>query len=90
MFVKGKSGNPGGRKKGTPNKNTVEIKTALEKAFDGIGGVEAFTAWAKGNRELFYPIWVKLLPKDVNLNANVSGRMVLIFPEEKKSDGASS
>lgn len=55
----------GGRTAGTPNL-TTETKEALERAFEGIGGVSALTAWAKDNPSAFYPLYCRLLPKDVN------------------------
>ena len=56
-------GNAGkGRPKGALNKTTVEARKAMEMAFDGSGGVEALTAWAKANRNEFYRIWGRLIP----------------------------
>jgi hypothetical protein len=64
-FVKGKSGNKKGRTKGVPNKMTQNVKDAFQSAYDGAGGVKAFTKWAKENPNLFYPLYSKLLPHDI-------------------------
>lgn len=61
-----------GRKKGTPNKVTVEVKQAIALAFEGIGGVAKLTAWAKKNPALFYTkVWIKLLPMKVTVDGNI-------------------
>ena len=58
-----KPGNTVGRKPGVPNKITAECREAIQLAFEGIGGVEALTVWAKENRTNFYTkVWVRLLP----------------------------
>lgn len=62
----------GGREKGTPNKTTIEVKAALEYAFDEIGGKKKFADWAKENPSLFYQLWAKMLPKDIKGDVNVS------------------
>lgn len=61
------SGNRGrGRPKGSPNKVTANAKEAIEKAFEGLGGVDALMAWAKGNQDSFYgTVWPKILPLQV-------------------------
>lgn len=71
----------GGRKAGTPNKTTVEVKEALELVFEKIGGVEKLAEWAGRNREEFYKLWAKLLPKDIN--AKVSSRLTISWPLPK-------
>lgn len=58
-----------GRPKGKPNKLTVEAKKALEMAFEGAGGVKALTRWAKENPDSFYPVWSKLLPKNIDMTS---------------------
>ena len=62
----------GGRKKGTPNKATVEVKQAIEEAFAALGGAGDLAKWARGNRDKFYTLMLtKLLPKDIH--AQMSG-----------------
>jgi hypothetical protein len=64
----------GGRRKGTPNKNTAAVKEAIEQAFENIGGVPALVAWAKKNPTLFYlHLFPKLLPLQVNHAGRDSG-----------------
>lgn len=55
----------GGRSKGTPNKNTVAVKEALEAAFQGIGGVPKLQEWAEEQPGEFYRLWVKTLPQQI-------------------------
>ncbi|MHB9879108.1 hypothetical protein ACSMXM_05540 [Pacificimonas sp. ICDLI1SI03] len=74
----GKVGRPkgipktGGRKKGQLNRVTVEVKNALEDAFDGVGGVPALIAWGKEKPDQFFPLWAKLMP--VQINAEHTGK----------------
>lgn len=59
----------GGRKKGTPNKSTQNVKTAIELAFQGLGGVKGLMKWAKANQTEFYTkVWLKLVPSNVHLS----------------------
>lgn len=64
-FKKGVPNPNAGRPKGSPNKTTTSVKAALMQAFEGIGGAESFTAWAKKNPDEFYKIWVRMLPQEV-------------------------
>lgn len=72
-FKKGQSGNPKGRKKGEPLKVTVAFKTAVLRAYDGIGGDDTFQAWARENPTEFYKIAARLIPSDgkVDVTATV-------------------
>lgn len=62
-MAKGKK--TGGRQKGTPNKLTASIKTAVLEVFNARGGVEQMTAWASQNETAFYMIASKLIPHEV-------------------------
>jgi hypothetical protein len=68
-FKKGQSGNPNGRRRGSENKTTTAAKSAIEMAFEGLGGWARLQEWAKSdplNERAFYTqIWVKLLPLQV-------------------------
>ena len=55
----------GGRKKGTPNRTTADVKAALTRAFDELGGVPALVEWGRDNPTQFYHLWSKLLPTEV-------------------------
>ena len=58
----------GGRKKGTPNKSTAQIKAAIEGAFTYLEQHgDGFNAWALKNEDTFYTqIAPKLLPVQLN------------------------
>ncbi len=76
MFTPPKKGERrGGRQKGTPNKLTATVKSALAAAFEGIGGVPALIAWAKTKegRPEFYKLWAKMMPTEVTASVEVSG-----------------
>lgn len=62
----------GGRKRGTPNKHSSAVKESLEAVFENLGGVPGMTVWAKANQTEFYGLWVKTLPKDVNLASDIN------------------
>ena len=75
----------GGRTKGTPNKVTQTAKAALEMAFDGIGGVDRLTRWAEANPSDFYPIWAKILPK--NLDVTTAGKPLTLDERVQRCAG---
>lgn len=62
-----KPGTPktGGRKKGTPNKITATVKTAIEKAFDEVGGHKWLVKQASENPNGFMTLLGKLLPTQI-------------------------
>jgi len=56
----------GGRQKGTPNKNTTAVKSALIEAFERLGGVDKLVEFGEENPIEFYRLWVKVLPTQLN------------------------
>jgi len=67
-----------GRPKGIPNRLTMTVKRAIEAAFDGVGGIEAFTEWARANPGDFYKLWAKLLPIDLRASVSHSGSITIV------------
>jgi len=63
-MAKGKK--TGGRTKGTPNKTTHAVKSALIAAFDKLGGVVELTSWARSNPTEFYKLWSRILPQEIH------------------------
>lgn len=60
-------GTPGpGRPKGSPNKTTVLVKTALQNVYAKKGGDAALLKWAKDNETEFYKLWGRMLPTEVS------------------------
>jgi len=60
----------GGRKKGTRNKVTTEMRAVIEFAVKGMGGQKALLAWGKENPTLF---WTKIFPLIVPKAVELSG-----------------
>ena len=56
----------GGRTKGTPNKSTAQVKEAMLKAYQAIGGDQSFAMWARENATEFYKLWSKMLPQEIS------------------------
>jgi hypothetical protein len=70
-----KKGSAPGRPKGTKNKLTMSAKASVEDIFNKLGGVQgAYDHFSKPqNRSDFYTkVWIKILPKDVKIDANVT------------------
>jgi len=62
-----------GRKVGSLNKSTAELKAVILQTFEEIGGIERFINWADQNSEKFYSeIWLKLLPSQLRVEANTT------------------
>lgn len=57
-----------GRKKGSKNKLTRSAKEAFEMAFQGLGGAEALTEWARTNQTEFYKLYARLIPRLTELS----------------------
>ena len=65
-FQPGQSGNPAGRPVGSRNRFS-QLKEAFVEAFEGIGGVDSLMEWARDNKDKFYPLMVRIFPKEVEL-----------------------
>ena len=61
----------GGRIKGTPNKSTVEIKSAIMNAFEKVGGESYLTRVAVEDPKTFCALLAKILPAE--LKATIEG-----------------
>ncbi len=77
----------GGRKQGTPNKLTRDVKQAIEYVAEGLGGAEGMLQWAQEDTEntrvFWSQIYPKLLPKEIKAGFNgVEGEShgVLVVP----------
>lgn len=55
----------GGRTKGTPNKLTADIKAAIERAFDAVGGAAYLKRVAEEDPRTFCTLLGKVLPTQV-------------------------
>lgn len=74
-FQKGDKKPPNsGRKKGTSNKVTKNIKENFEAVFEKLGGVKGFCDWAKKNAHTqgaFYSMYSKMLPSNVTVDGDL-------------------
>ena len=61
----------GGRAKGTPNKVSRSAKEMLELAAEGAGGLATLTTFAREKPDIFWPMWARLLPKNVDVGGAV-------------------
>lgn len=58
----------GGRKVGSLNKITANVKEAFGEAFELLGGAKGLYEWGLRNKTEFYKLSTKLIPIDANLN----------------------
>ena len=74
-FAAGNPGRPPG-----PNRVTLSVRSALEAAFHGLGGVPALIAWAEQEPAEFYRLWSKLLPKNITIDGGAQLGIVILPP----------
>ncbi len=75
-FAKGKSGNPAGKPKGKINKYSY-LKEDMLFVYKKMGGKKALFDWAKASlqtKEVFYKELIKLLPRDLTIDADMNVR----------------
>tara|TARA_R110002051_G_C8668527_1_gene490058 strand:+ start:496 stop:774 length:279 start_codon:yes stop_codon:yes gene_type:complete len=63
----------GGRKKGTQNKNTTELKTAIMAAFDTVGGQDYLVGVAKDDPKTFCTLLGRVLPSELKAELSTMG-----------------
>ncbi|MCP4266582.1 MAG: hypothetical protein GY777_13580 [Candidatus Brocadiaceae bacterium] len=88
-----------GRKKGSKNRYSNDVRAAFHKAYDEMGknainpdtgkpytGHEAFLAWARQNQTEFYRLFAKMIPRTAELGDDMHEDFVatLIFEDEAK------
>lgn len=65
----------GGRKKGTPNKNTAALKTAIMNAFEQVGGQDYLVMVAKDDPKTFIQLLGRVLPAELKAEVEHSGEI---------------
>lgn len=57
----------GGRKPGSKNKTSADVRQSILNVYSTLGGDDAFAKWAKSNPDEFYKIHARLAPKDIDV-----------------------
>ena len=70
----------GGSRKGKPNRTTSAAKEAFSLAFEGLGGVGAFTTWARRNPTDFYKLYARLIPVESHVGGPDGGAIPVAWP----------
>lgn len=74
-----------GRPKGSRNKAPLEIQKLIHEALDRAGGADYLLRQSEENPVAFMGLLSKVIPKDVNLRAEVAGVITIArsFVKEK-------
>ena len=64
-YAKGQSGNPAGRRPGTPNRVTAVVREAVLAAFDEVGGKDYLVQVARDEPKVFCALLARLVPTQV-------------------------
>lgn len=67
----------GGRKVGVVNRLTGTMREAVQVVYDGMGGHEAFTAWAKKHPTEFYKIASRLIPVEIQKTTDTTINVII-------------
>jgi hypothetical protein len=85
MAVQRKKTPGSGIKKGTPNKTTAELKTAILRVFDQVGGEVYLVTLAKDDLKTFCGLLARLIPTAVELD-EVPPRVIRNFTGRKREE----
>jgi hypothetical protein len=77
-FAPGNRASPG-RPRGSPNRSTSELRTAILAALDQAGGIEYLTRLATSDPKVFATLLLRLLPA---APADASGNEVLLIDHD--------
>lgn len=69
-----------GRKKGTPNKVTGDIRKIIADSLDLAGGVEYLVEQSKANPGAYMSLVGKVVPKEISASVMASVTIVSEFP----------
>ncbi len=67
----------GGRKTGTLNKRTAQIRWAIAECARGLGGVERLIAWREESPENEFAFWTQLYPKLLPVHIEATNEVIL-------------
>lgn len=76
----------GGRVKGTPNKLTADIRSAIETAFHQVGGAEYLERIAKTEPAVFCGLLGKVLPTQLQHSGKISTQTPVDRPPRETYD----
>jgi len=78
----------GGRKKGTPNKFTADVREAVRNAFDRLGGEDYLVALGKRDSKTFMGAFNRIIPQHHTADVTITHEQALkMLDDEEKSDG---
>ena len=77
-FAPGNRASPG-RPRGSPNRSTSELKSAVLQALDAAGGISYLTKLATSEPKVFATLLLRLLP---SVPADASGNEVLLIDHD--------
>lgn len=84
--LKGTGQRIGGRQKGTLNKTTASVKSALVEAFERLGGVDGLVEWGRNEPAEFYKLWVKVLPVEKDANTADQKPFVIVLSDSQAKE----
>ncbi len=74
-----------------PTLKSASVMEALNMAFEGMGGWEKLMEWGTKRPDLFYPLWIKMLPSKIeaktdNTNRNTFDTPLSTFLQNPRSE----